>query len=94
MLGQQRPCRELGTLLPSSPPSLSTDPCMQALHPRRIPIRPPTHPPHPPPQVAGYAVHYQGLVYATIKGAGHMVPEDKPLQALVMLDRFLQQRQL
>ena len=48
-------------------------------------------------QVAGYAVHYQGgrqgggaqLVYATVKGAGHMVPSSKPAEALAMFDRFL-----
>ena len=40
-------------------------------------------------QVAGYAVHYTGLVYATVRGAGHMVPENKPAEALDMLARFL-----
>ncbi|GAB4817916.1 hypothetical protein N2152v2_004962 [Parachlorella kessleri] len=45
-------------------------------------------------QVAGYAVHYRGLTYATIKGAGHMVPEDKPLEALTMFERFLRGRKL
>lgn len=42
------------------------------------------------PQVAGYAVHYKGLVYATVRGAGHMVPETKPAEALAMLSRFLE----
>lgn len=40
-------------------------------------------------QVAGYAVHYRGLVYATVRGAGHMVPQTKPAEALAMLERFL-----
>ena len=40
-------------------------------------------------QVAGYAVHYRGLVYATVRGAGHMVPESKPAEALAMVTRFL-----
>ena len=40
-------------------------------------------------QVAGYAVHYRGLVFATVKGAGHMVPDSKPAEALAMFDRFL-----
>jgi serine carboxypeptidase-like clade 1 len=40
-------------------------------------------------QVAGYAVHYRGLVYATVRGAGHMVPESKPAEALHLFARFL-----
>lgn len=42
-----------------------------------------------PRQVAGYAVHYEGLAFATVKGAGHMVPQSKPAEALAMLQRFL-----
>ena len=45
-------------------------------------------------QVAGYSVHYRGLVYATVRGAGHMVPETKPAEALAMLERFLAALQL
>jgi serine carboxypeptidase-like clade 1 len=45
-------------------------------------------------QVAGYAVHYRGLVYATVRGAGHMVPQTKPAEALAMLERFLTAFQL
>ncbi|MEW5300498.1 MAG: hypothetical protein WDW36_003428 [Sanguina aurantia] len=40
-------------------------------------------------QVAGYAVAYDKLTYATVKGAGHMVPETNPREALAMLQRFL-----
>jgi serine carboxypeptidase-like clade I len=45
-------------------------------------------------QVAGYAVHYEGLVYATMKGAGHMVPQSKPAEALEMVRRWLHGRSL
>lgn len=45
-------------------------------------------------QVAGYAVHYRGLVFATIRGAGHMVPETKPAEALELFTRFLKRMQL
>ena len=31
-------------------------------------------------QVAGYAVEYEGLTFATVKGAGHMVPQNKPVR--------------
>lgn len=34
-------------------------------------------------------MHYNGLVYATVRGAGHMVPQTKPSEALAMLERFL-----
>lgn len=46
-------------------------------------------------QVAGYAVeYYGGLTYATIKGAGHMVPETSPKQALTMFERFIKGKTL
>lgn len=41
-------------------------------------------------QVAGYVVDYDsGLSYATVKGAGHMVPETNPHEALDMFARFI-----
>eukprot|EP00879_Flechtneria_rotunda_P012708 GHRR01013270.1.p1 GENE.GHRR01013270.1~~GHRR01013270.1.p1 ORF type:complete len:474 (+),score=176.66 GHRR01013270.1:695-2116(+) len=48
-----------------------------------------------PPQVAGYLVEYtSGLTYATVKGAGHMVPQTRPLEALDMFTRFIQGKPL
>jgi carboxypeptidase C (cathepsin A) len=45
------------------------------------------------PQIAGYVQEYatggKALVYATVRGAGHMVPTDKPQQALEMFRRFI-----
>lgn len=40
-------------------------------------------------QVAGYVVEYEGLTYATVKGAGHMVPQNKPKEALELFRRFI-----
>jgi carboxypeptidase C (cathepsin A) len=44
-------------------------------------------------QVAGYFEQYQTkgipLTFLTVKGAGHMVPKDRPRHALDMLGRFL-----
>lgn len=41
-------------------------------------------------QVAGYVTDYaEGLTFATIKGAGHMVPQFKPIPALVMFQKFI-----
>jgi len=32
-------------------------------------------------QVGGRIVEYEGLAYATVRGAGHMVPHNKPSEA-------------
>jgi len=41
-------------------------------------------------QVAGFATNYEhDFSFVTIKGAGHMVPEFKPVQALDMFKRFI-----
>ena len=41
-------------------------------------------------QVAGYAQKYEnGFTFVTIKGAGHMVPQDKRPEAAVMVEAFL-----
>ena len=41
-------------------------------------------------QVAGFTKFYdKQLTFATIRGAGHMVPEDKPAPALQMFNDFL-----
>ncbi|CAJ0581410.1 unnamed protein product, partial [Mesorhabditis spiculigera] len=40
-------------------------------------------------QVAGYMTDYGQLKYVTVKGAGHMVPTDKPPVAFHILDSFL-----
>ena len=41
-------------------------------------------------QVAGRIRYFDKLVFTTIRGAGHMVPEDKPSESLKMLDNFLE----
>ncbi|TKW14267.1 hypothetical protein SEVIR_5G157200v4 [Setaria viridis] len=45
-------------------------------------------------QVAGRYVEYEGLTMATVRGAGHTVPQDKPAEALVLINSFLLDRQL
>ena len=40
-------------------------------------------------QVAGYYELYNGLTFVTVKGSGHMVPQDKPAQAWHMINSFL-----
>jgi serine carboxypeptidase-like clade 1 len=42
-------------------------------------------------QVAGYALQLEpSLTFATVKGAGHMVPQTSPAQALRLLSAFLE----
>ncbi|XP_037430000.1 serine carboxypeptidase 1-like isoform X2 [Triticum dicoccoides] len=41
-------------------------------------------------EVAGYVVGYKGLVFATVKGAGHMVPYYQPHRALALFSSFLE----
>lgn len=40
-------------------------------------------------QVAGYFVKYDGMSFATVKGAGHMVPKDRPQHALDLITAYL-----
>lgn len=45
-------------------------------------------------QVAGFVQDYEGLSYATVMGAGHMVGQAKPEEALNLIDRFLRNKPL
>lgn len=40
-------------------------------------------------QTAGFVTKYKGLTFSTIRGAGHMVPTDKPEEFYMMVDSFL-----
>ena len=40
-------------------------------------------------QVSGYKEQYEGLLFVTVKGAGHMVPEFKPPEAFHMINNWL-----
>nr|GMD39477.1 serine carboxypeptidase-like 34 [Ipomoea batatas] len=40
-------------------------------------------------QVGGWTIEYEGLVFVTVRGAGHQVPTFKPKQALQLLTHFL-----
>ncbi|GJN31652.1 hypothetical protein PR202_gn00051 [Eleusine coracana subsp. coracana] len=41
-------------------------------------------------EVAGYVVGYRGLVFVTVRGAGHMVPYYQPQRALQLFSSFLE----
>ncbi|KAL3812246.1 hypothetical protein ACJIZ3_013514 [Penstemon smallii] len=40
-------------------------------------------------QVAGRIVEYEGLTFVTVRGAGHLVPLNKPTQSLALLHSYL-----
>eukprot|EP01016_Furgasonia_blochmanni_P034940 TRINITY_DN3822_c0_g1_i1.p1 TRINITY_DN3822_c0_g1~~TRINITY_DN3822_c0_g1_i1.p1 ORF type:complete len:219 (+),score=11.32 TRINITY_DN3822_c0_g1_i1:64-720(+) len=45
-------------------------------------------------QVAGYVTEYTNLHLVTFRGAGHMVPQSKPKEALKALNSFIQNAKL
>lgn len=40
-------------------------------------------------QIAGWVKAYDGISFATVRGSGHMVPEDRPREALAMISAVL-----
>ncbi|TYH22641.1 hypothetical protein ES288_A04G145700v1 [Gossypium darwinii] len=45
-------------------------------------------------QVGGWTIEYEGLMFVTIRGAGHQVPTFKPSQALQLVRHFLANKKL
>ncbi|GIY64714.1 lysosomal protective protein [Caerostris darwini] len=45
-------------------------------------------------QIAGFFKSYGNLTFVTVKGSGHMVPQDKPAQAFKMIESFLSRKPL
>ncbi|EXC33987.1 Serine carboxypeptidase-like 34 [Morus notabilis] len=45
-------------------------------------------------EVGGWTVEYKGLVFVTIRGAGHEVPQFAPRQALLLIEHFLANKNL
>ena len=39
--------------------------------------------------LGGMVTHYDGLTFITIRGAGHMVPQKKPVEAAYLINQFL-----
>ncbi|PWZ05273.1 Serine carboxypeptidase 24 [Zea mays] len=55
-----------------------------------LPIEAAWRPWHVDNEVAGYVIGYKGLVFATVRGAGHMVPYYQPRRALALFSSFLE----
>ncbi|GMP57177.1 hypothetical protein CsSME_00021368 [Camellia sinensis var. sinensis] len=60
--------------------------CIEALG---LPLKSPWRSWYHNHQVGGRIVEYEGLTYVTVRGAGHLVPLDKPSQALSLIRSFL-----
>uniref|UniRef100_A0A803LRX6 Uncharacterized protein n=1 Tax=Chenopodium quinoa TaxID=63459 RepID=A0A803LRX6_CHEQI len=45
-------------------------------------------------QVGGWTIQYEGLMFVTVRGAGHQVPTTKPRQALQLIKHFLAGKKL
>ncbi|KAL3626635.1 Serine carboxypeptidase-like 26 [Castilleja foliolosa] len=45
-------------------------------------------------QVAGRIIEYEGLTFVTVRGAGHMVPFDKPNEAFALIRSYLSDQPL
>ncbi|KAK9130318.1 hypothetical protein Sjap_010805 [Stephania japonica] len=59
-----------------------------------LPIASPWHPWYMDGQVGGWNQEFRGLNFVTIRGAGHMVPQTRPKEALVLFKSFLSGTQL
>ncbi|PRQ27615.1 putative carboxypeptidase D [Rosa chinensis] len=56
----------------------------------KLPIEKPWRPWNSNGEVGGYVIGYRGLTFATVRGAGHMVPSYQPQRALTLISSFLQ----
>lgn len=65
--------------------------CVEALG---LPLKSQWQPWYHKKQVGGRFVEYQGLTMVTIRGAGHLVPLNKPEEALVLIRTYLMGQQL
>ncbi|KAM0906935.1 hypothetical protein ACQ4PT_016467 [Festuca glaucescens] len=65
--------------------------CVEALG---LPIKTPWQPWYLDKQVAGRFVQYHGMNMVTVRGAGHLVPLNKPAEGLKLINAFLGGEQL
>ena len=45
-------------------------------------------------QCGGWTKNFERLMFVTVRGAGHMVPQFKPVPALKMFNHFIQNKPL
>lgn len=67
-------------------PVIGTRYCIEAL---ALPLKSPWHSWYHNHQVGGRVVKYEGLTFVTVRGAGHLVPLNKPAESLSLINSFL-----
>ncbi|XWS14246.1 hypothetical protein CRYUN_Cryun36dG0106300 [Craigia yunnanensis] len=67
-------------------PVISSRYCVEALG---LPLKSPWHSWFHNHQVGGRIVEYKGMTLVTVRGAGHLVPLNKPSEALTLIHSFL-----
>ncbi|KMT16330.1 hypothetical protein BVRB_3g054780 [Beta vulgaris subsp. vulgaris] len=72
-------------------PVIGTRYCVEALG---LPIKRPWRSWYHQHQVGGRLVEYEGLTFVTVRGAGHLVPLNKPSEALALIHSFLTEEDL
>jgi serine carboxypeptidase-like clade 2 len=65
--------------------------CVESLD---LPIKTQWQPWYLDKQVAGWFVEYHGMSMVTVRGAGHLVPLNKPAEGLTLINTFLRGEQL
>ncbi|PVH61817.1 hypothetical protein PAHAL_3G128700 [Panicum hallii] len=65
--------------------------CVESLD---LPIKTQWQPWYLDKQVAGWFVEYHGMSMVTVRGAGHLVPLNKPAEGLTLINTFLRSEQL
>ncbi|MED6176289.1 calponin [Stylosanthes scabra] len=60
-----------------------------AINVLKLPIVTPWYPWYSENEIGGYAVEYKGLVFATVRGAGHLVPSWQPERAFNLIFALL-----
>ncbi|MBA0565893.1 hypothetical protein Golob_010748 [Gossypium lobatum] len=61
-----------------------------AIKTMQLPVETAWQPWYSDSEVGGYVVGYKGVVFTTVRGAGHTVPSYQPARALTMITSFLQ----
>ncbi|KAK9128776.1 hypothetical protein Syun_017573 [Stephania yunnanensis] len=61
-----------------------------SLNKMKLPIKSRFRPWYNKEEVGGYTIDYEGLTFATVRGAGHMVPSYQPSRALSLITHFLE----
>ncbi|KAA8531186.1 hypothetical protein F0562_005900 [Nyssa sinensis] len=67
-------------------PVIASRYCIEAL---KLPLKSPWRSWYHNHQVGGRIVEYEGLTFVTVRGAGHLVPLNKPSEALSLIHSFL-----